>query len=69
MMHVDGLIEDCGNSSALTVELQKYSQSSPTSIAYICQSTGSTLVQVMACHMVSAKPLPEPVLTYCQLDP
>ena len=29
----------------------------------------STLVLVMACHLLSAKPLPKPVLIYCQLDP
>ena len=34
-----------------------------------CQWTGSTLVQVMACRLFCAKPLPEPVLTYCQLNP
>ena len=27
----------------------------------------SALVQVMACRLVGAKPLPEPTLTYCQL--
>ena len=25
--------------------------------------------QVMACHLYGTKPLPEPVLIYCQLDP
>ena len=30
--------------------------------------TGLALVQVMACPMVAAKPLPEPLLIYCQLD-
>ena len=33
------------------------------------QRTGSTLVQVMACRLFGAKPLPEPMLTHCQLDP
>ena len=23
----------------------------------------------MSCHVFGAKPLPEPMLTYCQLDP
>ena len=32
-------------------------------------TSGSTLVQVMACRLEGAKPLPEPMLTYCQLDP
>ena len=30
--------------------------------------TGSALVQVMACRLDGAKPLFEPMLTYCQLD-
>ena len=30
---------------------------------YRCQWTGSSLVQVMACHLFGAKPLPEPMLT------
>ena len=50
----------------------KYSQhfkSSPPSGTYMCRRTGSTLVQVMAGHLFGAKPLPEPMLTYCQMDP
>ena len=43
--------------------------SSFCSAAYMRQWTGWTLVQVMACHLLGAKPLPEPMLTYCQLDP
>ena len=43
--------------------------SSPPSVANLCQWTMSTLVQVMACRLVGAKPLPEPLPTYCQLDP
>ena len=30
--------------------------------------TGSALVQVMACRLFGAKPSPEPMLVYCQLD-
>ena len=37
--------------------------------AYMCQWTGSVLVQIMACCLYSAKPLSEPMLVYCQLDP
>ena len=33
------------------------------------QWTGSSLVQIMACCLCSAKPYPVPKLTYCQLDP
>ena len=38
----------------------------PPSAAYMRQWTLSALVQVMACHLLGAKPLPEPILTYCQ---
>ena len=31
--------------------------------------TGSSLVQLKACHRFGTKPLPEAMLTYCQLDP
>ena len=31
--------------------------------------TGSAVLQVMACHMFSAKPLPEPMMTFNKLDP
>ena len=30
--------------------------------------TGSSLVQIMACRLLGAKPLPEPMLVYCRLD-
>ena len=32
------------------------------------QWTGPVLVKVMACRLFGAKPLPELMLTYCQLD-
>ena len=32
------------------------------------QGTGLALVQVMACRLSGAEPLPEPMLVYCQLD-
>ena len=41
---------------------------SPVDI-FISQWTGSSLVKVMACHLCGAKPLSEPIMTYCQLDP
>ena len=41
--------------------------SSPPSATYMHQWTGSALVQVMACHLFGAKPLPELMLPYCQL--
>ena len=46
---------------------QKLNSSTP-SAAYMHQWTGSALVQVMACRLFGAKPLPEPMLTYCRLD-
>ena len=42
--------------------------SSPPSAAYMRQWTGPSLVQVMACCLFGTKPLPEPMLAYCQLD-
>ena len=42
--------------------------SSPPSAAYLHQRTGSALVQIMACRLFGAKPLPEPMLAYCQLN-
>ena len=41
---------------------------SPSSAAYMRHWTGSSLVQVMACLLFGAKPLPELMLAYCQLD-
>ena len=35
----------------------------------MCRWAGSALVQIMACRLDGAKPLSEPMLTYCQLDP
>ena len=37
--------------------------------AFIRHLIGSSLVQVMARRLLGAKPLPEPVVTYYQLDP
>ena len=42
--------------------------SSPPSAAYMHRWTGSSLVQAMACRLFGTKPLPEPMLAYCQLD-
>ena len=39
------------------------------SATYMCQWTGSVLLQVMACRLFGAKPLPEPIMTYSQMDP
>ena len=42
--------------------------SSPPGAAYMRQRTGSSLVQVMSCRLFGAKPLPEPMMAYCQPD-
>ena len=43
--------------------------SSPPSAAYMRQSIGSALVQIMACRLFGAKSLSKPMLGYCQMDP
>ena len=40
-----------------------------SSDAYMRQYNIPTLVQIMACRLFGAKPLSEPMLPYCQLDP
>ena len=40
----------------------------PPHATYRSQWTGSSLVQVMDCHLIETKPLPEPMLAYCQLN-
>ena len=42
--------------------------SSTPRVAYIHQWTGSSLVQIMACRLLGAKPFTESVLGYCELD-
>ena len=42
--------------------------SSPPIDAYMRQWGGSSLFQVMACCLFGAKPLPEPMLAYCQFN-
>ena len=49
--------------------LWNYINSSPPSAAYMHQWIRSALVQIMACRLFSTKPLSEPMLGYCQLDP
>ena len=46
-------------------EFENFSfNSSRPSDAYMCRWTGSSLVQIMACHLFGAKPLSEPMLEY-----
>ena len=42
--------------------------SSPPSAAYVHHWIGSALLQLMACRLFGAKPLPEPILAYFELD-
>ena len=50
-------------------KLHVFLNSSPPHATLMHQWTGSALIQVMAYRLFGAKPLPEPVLTYCELDP
>ena len=43
--------------------------SSRSSDAYIHLSTRTSLVHIMACRLIGAKPLSGPMLDYCRLDP
>ena len=47
----------------------QYVNSSSPSASYMHQWIGPALLQIMACHLVSAKPLSEPILEYYQLYP
>ena len=64
--HVVGIFTDCILSCT---EHHYRSFLTPLSAAYTRQWTGSTLVQVMASRLFGAKPLPEPMVAFCQLDP
>ena len=62
-------VKPCGNSPSTAMTLLTYNlNSSPPSAAYMHQGTGPALFQVMACRLFGAKPLPEPILAYCQID-
>ena len=50
------------------VSMYNQINSSPSGAAYMHQWTGSALVEIMASCLFGAKPLPEPMLAYCQLD-
>ena len=43
--------------------------SSPHTVTHMRQWIRSPLVQIMACRLFGAKPLPIPMLGYCRLDP
>ena len=59
---------NCGSGSLLGLLLLTWFNLSPPSAAYMRQWTGSPLVQVKACRLFGAKPLPEQMLHYCQWD-
>ena len=52
----------CACTIVFSIDLVMTFNSSPPSAAYMRQRTGSALVNVMACHLFGAKPLPEPML-------
>ena len=58
-----------GSVRILHYQHQNSCNSSPPSAAYMGQLIGSVLVQIMACRLFGAKPLPAPMLVYCLLDP
>ena len=57
-----------GNRHLSPTQVPSWINSSSPSAAYIRWWTVSSLVQIMACRLFGTKPLPEPMLTYCQLD-
>ena len=61
-------MDDCNSFSALQCLYGSFN-SSPPCAAYMHQWLGSALVQIMACHLFSAKPLSKPMLGYCELEP
>ena len=46
-----------------------YNSSSRPSDARLPHRSSSTLLQVTTCSLIGTKPLPKPILTYCQIDP
>ena len=54
--------------STRKIHLNSMLISSLHSAVYVLRWTGSALVQIMACCLFSAKPSPEPMLFYCQLN-
>ena len=51
------------------IYLESSFKSSPSSAAFMRRGSGSALVEVMVCCLFGTKPLPEPVVTCCLLDP
>ena len=55
----------CVGCKPVAIVVPKWIISSHPSAAYIRRWTRSSLIQVMACRLFGAKPLPEPMLEYC----
>ena len=55
--------------SCIMFELVMKGRDFTDSAAYMYQWIGSALVQIMACRLLSVKPLAKPMLSYCQLEP
>ena len=51
------------------VKLANYTKLICPSAAYMHQWMRSALLQIMSCRLFGAKPLSQPMLGYCQLDP
>ena len=69
--HIDGLVQERRNSIANALELH-LSCTKPSIFklhgTLMHQWIGSSLVQVIDCHLQGIKPLPEPMLTRFQLE-
>ena len=64
MANVGHIWDDFHNSHRHHLDYNK-SNCTGTSVVW---TTGATFIQIMVCRLLGAKPLPEPMLVYCQLD-
>ena len=58
-----------GSTKSVNNHVDKPINSSCPGAAYMRQWGRTALAQVMACRLLDTKPLPEPMLIYCQLEP
>ena len=65
--HFQSLWQNCWNFAKVETKVI-FLNSSPPGAIYLCCWTGSALMQIMACRLFSAKSLPEPMPTCCQLN-
>ena len=70
--YFNGLVQDCDNFSVLAMELLQsctkidgFVLTHWGRVTYMHQLTRPSLVQIMACRPLGAKPLSEPMLGYC----